>query len=376
MQHRQLVAGAIAALIGVAAVPFSVEAAWNGVRLFPCYGTGASWTFDGLFGPFTERAVRQFQRERGLVVDGIAGPATLRALKLPYSRTLRCGMGGRDVLMLQHRLASLGVWRDAVGRAPRAAAKPSARPTARPTARPRVTPMPHDSHPPMVAPTDEPTPYVEPSPIPMASPTPMATMAPDVESLVPANEPTVELEAGAWLIPISGFWYIPAVGGTSPNMDWSVVRGNWLLDGGLWFGDVGVAGSLAAFNLSNPVINLGPFAGPGAMMYDGLVKYRFGQGYYNVFGGYRGLNQGTGLNFGTLGLGMERPIVGEWLWLEGKLQGGHNFSDSYFYDGQLGLGLKAGPVGFDLGFRHLGLQPGAGPHATVNGPVATVKLKF
>jgi N-acetylmuramoyl-L-alanine amidase len=36
---------------------------------------------DGVFGPRTERALRGFQREYGLVPDGTCGPATLRALR-------------------------------------------------------------------------------------------------------------------------------------------------------------------------------------------------------------------------------------------------------------------------------------------------------
>lgn len=36
---------------------------------------------DGLFGPRTEHAVRRFQREHGLVVDGIVGPKSLAALR-------------------------------------------------------------------------------------------------------------------------------------------------------------------------------------------------------------------------------------------------------------------------------------------------------
>jgi peptidoglycan hydrolase-like protein with peptidoglycan-binding domain len=37
---------------------------------------------DGAFGPATEAVVREFQRRSGLLVDGIAGPRTLTALKL------------------------------------------------------------------------------------------------------------------------------------------------------------------------------------------------------------------------------------------------------------------------------------------------------
>jgi len=42
---------------------------------------GASLAADGIFGPATEKAVRDFQRKVGLVVDGIAGPKTLAMLR-------------------------------------------------------------------------------------------------------------------------------------------------------------------------------------------------------------------------------------------------------------------------------------------------------
>jgi murein DD-endopeptidase MepM/ murein hydrolase activator NlpD len=48
--------------------------AWHG---FP------SGLFDGRLGQHTEAAIRRFQRWAGLTVDGLAGPATLRALRVP-----------------------------------------------------------------------------------------------------------------------------------------------------------------------------------------------------------------------------------------------------------------------------------------------------
>lgn len=54
----------------VAALQFRL--AWHG---FP------SGNFDGAFGPQVDAAVQSFQRWAGLTTDGIAGPATLRALR-------------------------------------------------------------------------------------------------------------------------------------------------------------------------------------------------------------------------------------------------------------------------------------------------------
>lgn len=45
-------------------------------RRYDIGGTGA----DGIYGPNTTRGVKRFQRDKGLVVDGIVGPITARAL--------------------------------------------------------------------------------------------------------------------------------------------------------------------------------------------------------------------------------------------------------------------------------------------------------
>ena len=50
---------------------------------------------DGLFGGRTEKALRNFQRDYGLVIDGICGPATVRALRQLSPRA----RGGRPVFL-------------------------------------------------------------------------------------------------------------------------------------------------------------------------------------------------------------------------------------------------------------------------------------
>ncbi|GAA1966413.1 N-acetylmuramoyl-L-alanine amidase [Amycolatopsis minnesotensis] len=68
------------------------------------------------FDPFVEQAVRGFQQRRGLITDGVVGPATYRVLRgasyhlgsRPLAHLMSAPVTGDDVFALQERLTELG----------------------------------------------------------------------------------------------------------------------------------------------------------------------------------------------------------------------------------------------------------------------------
>lgn len=351
MRRRTLFIAALAAGLSTLAVAPNADAAWKGLQNFDCENSRSNWNFDGLYGNYTTRAVRNFQRAKGIKVDGIAGPETYKALGMTYRRTLRCGMGGNDVFTLQQGLAAAGFWYGGGGET----IEP------KPTATPRSKPTPAWTEPPVMY---TPAPYTTPEPTPM----PIATPAPDVEEEV-TNLPTLELHGGNWMVPLNA---------GSEAYDYAFQRPTWVGGGTLWLGDFGIGGEGTLFNTvyvdyRNPAG--GAYFPQNTAMFDALAKYRFDRGFYNVFAGYRGIGA-PNVNFGTAGVGMERPLIGGWLWLNAKAQGGHDFKSSYFGDARAGLGLRLWALEIDGGFRHFAYQNQAEPMFHLNGPILEAKLAF
>jgi peptidoglycan hydrolase-like protein with peptidoglycan-binding domain len=111
---RLLLAGAVVVCLlaqapaahAVSSDTAALQVALKALRLY-------SGAIDGVAGPGTRRAVRRFQRRRGLPADGVAGPRTRRALGRRGrprlgSRTMRTGHRGWDVAALQFLLRRRG----------------------------------------------------------------------------------------------------------------------------------------------------------------------------------------------------------------------------------------------------------------------------
>ncbi|HEY9720794.1 MAG TPA: peptidoglycan-binding protein [Oscillatoriaceae cyanobacterium] len=369
MTHRKWMLGTLAATFIVAGTPLSAMAAWNGIRHFIC--DRGSWAFDGLYGPYTRLAVLAYQENHGLVADGIAGPKTFAALGLRYHRTLTCGIGGNDVFLLQQTLAADNYWYGAHGRGNRIRNLGTPRPVPTPEV---PTPMPTQSpgwiSPPVIF-TPSPVPTEAPTEMPTVAPaTPMPTLAPSPSPMpTPApvtNQPTLDVSVGSW--------FVPANAGAL-NYDFSFQRPTWTADAALWWGNWGLGGDLTVFNQTFVTFKPNPYFMANTYMYDALLKYRFDNGFEQVFAGYRGIGVGD-LNFGTVGVALDRPLWSDWLWLQAKGSVGSNFGNAYFLDGNAGLALRVNPLSLEVGFRDLALESGADQLFNINGPTANVRLAF
>ena len=114
MRFRLALAGALAAGLAAAAPVGALNPQHAGLQVALRAQGLYLGPIDALVGPHTVAAVRAFQRTHGLPVTGIADVRTRRALgplgtPLFGSRTLRHGMFGWDVSVLQFLLAQHGI---------------------------------------------------------------------------------------------------------------------------------------------------------------------------------------------------------------------------------------------------------------------------
>jgi murein DD-endopeptidase MepM/ murein hydrolase activator NlpD len=113
---RKALGAALAALLAAAVAAPTAPAANSDVAALQVamIGTGRyPHPVDGITGPWTLKAVRNFQEAKGLAADGIAGPKTRAALgkrggPALGSRTMRKGQRGWDVAALQFLLKIRG----------------------------------------------------------------------------------------------------------------------------------------------------------------------------------------------------------------------------------------------------------------------------
>lgn len=355
-----------------------------------------SWGFDGVYGPFTQLAVRQFQRDHHLTADGVAGPQTLRALGWPASRiVLKCGASGTTVQRLQMSLAKHDYW--ALGVAARlespshpspksagtpfpVAVKPST-PSPKPTApvRPRPTPAPASPRPsprPVATPRPTPTPWVEPSmapatpePSPTASPNQVVVpLPPDQFVHMPEMRPLfLELSAGAWVNTVSS--------GTDAVLNPALP--SWTYAGTLWHGAWGLGGELVRFNPVGGTAAPQRFFQGNTNLWDAQLKYRFNEGHTVLAAGYRQLSQSS-LDFVTLSLCSRQPLAGDWLSFQVRGLVGGNVNAAYTVDATTGLSLDVRPVSVGLGYRLLSVSRvrSAEPVYFTAGPTAGLTIAF
>jgi hypothetical protein len=341
----------------VAAAPMGHQHDMKAMKMgaMKCDCWKAGWAIDGIFGPNTLWAVREFQEMHSLHEDGVVGPKTAKALGLPYNHLIKVGAKGEEVRAVQRALRACYMMMNT-------SAKPTAKPTAAPTAKPTAMPTPAPTAKPTAAPTARPT------AAPTAKPSAAATAKPSAgrEAVKPEvdSRSTLDLRAGDWMLPVDA---------TAPTAyDWTFKRPTWNGSASLWMGDFGIGGGVTAFPSFQAVPAAAP-VGP-VYMYNGDLKWRGPKGYLSTLIGYRGLNT-QNLNFGEVGFEWLYPIASDWLYLQVNASGGYNFSNAYFVDGLGGLELRLGPVGLDLGYRDMYLN-GVGGSNNMGAPQGSIHLGF
>ena len=117
MRYVRQIAGVVVLAVALSLVPAqlasassanvaALQVALKALGLYPA-------AVDGVKGPFTQNGVRSFQRHRGLLADGVAGPQTRGALGRRGrprlgSRVMHSGQRGWDVAALQFLLQRRG----------------------------------------------------------------------------------------------------------------------------------------------------------------------------------------------------------------------------------------------------------------------------